>query len=266
MAEPRQDRTNGIGKSAAAGKKRRKGQDLQPIQTVPPQQNGFRNNYAGLAPNYPLNLHSRYGLELFTYILCDVLRSDSSLNMDSPTSPLNHQKATNIHTQYPRGGLRPMTATSPSNRESTHGNMGSAQRSYDLTHQKNSAPTDSARPNVDETASEASEEEDLEDYCKGGYHPVEPGQVYKNGRYTVVRKLGWGHFSTVWLARDNLYLPSILFADRNQEKSPCRFKGGAVGDAVQRNSVGRDQTPRENCYCEPITPRTSTHRFAAGPF
>ena len=56
----------------------------------------------------------------------------------------------------------------------------------------------------DETGSEASEEEDLEDYCKGGYHPVEPGQFYNNGRYTIVRKLGWGHFSTVWLARDNL--------------------------------------------------------------
>ena len=83
--------------------------------------------------------------------------------------------------------------------------MGSARRTYDLPHE-NSAPTDWARPNVDETTSEASEEEDLEDYCKGGYHPVEPGQVYKNGRYTVVRKLGWGHFSTVWLARDNLYV------------------------------------------------------------
>lgn len=63
MAEPRQDKTNGIGKTAAAGKKRRKGQDLQPIQT-PPQQNGFRNNYAGLAPNYSLDLHSRYALDL----------------------------------------------------------------------------------------------------------------------------------------------------------------------------------------------------------
>lgn len=29
------------------------------------------------------------------------------------------------------------------------------------------------------------------------------GEQYKNGRYTVVRKLGWGHFSTVWLSRDN---------------------------------------------------------------
>jgi len=135
----------------------------------------------------------------------NMLRPSSSLNMDSPTSPLNHQKATNIHTQYSRGGPGPLPVTAPTNLELAHGNVGSAQRSYDSSHQ-NSASTDSARPLVDETASEASEEEDLEDYCKGGYHPVEPGQVYKNGRYTVVRKLGWGHFSTVWLARDNLYI------------------------------------------------------------
>ena len=46
------------------------------------------------------------------------------------------------------------------------------------------------------------EEEDSEDYCKGGYHPVSVGETYNNGRYVVVRKLGWGHFSTVWLSRD----------------------------------------------------------------
>ncbi|KAJ5434671.1 hypothetical protein N7491_005266 [Penicillium cf. griseofulvum] len=46
------------------------------------------------------------------------------------------------------------------------------------------------------------EEEDSEDYCKGGYHPVAVGEAYNNGRYIVVRKLGWGHFSTVWLSRD----------------------------------------------------------------
>ncbi|KAF5319098.1 hypothetical protein D9611_014084 [Ephemerocybe angulata] len=42
-----------------------------------------------------------------------------------------------------------------------------------------------------------------EDYVKGGYHPVKIGDVFSDGRYTVVRKLGWGHFSTVWLARDS---------------------------------------------------------------
>ena len=47
------------------------------------------------------------------------------------------------------------------------------------------------------------DEEDWEDYVKGGYHPVKIGDEFSDGRYTVVRKLGWGHFSTVWLARDD---------------------------------------------------------------
>ncbi|RKO95061.1 kinase-like protein, partial [Caulochytrium protostelioides] len=34
------------------------------------------------------------------------------------------------------------------------------------------------------------------------YHPVHPGDVFHHGRYVVLRKLGWGHFSTVWLALD----------------------------------------------------------------
>ena len=38
--------------------------------------------------------------------------------------------------------------------------------------------------------------------CTGGYHPVHIGELYKEGRYTVIRKLGWGHFSTVWLVKD----------------------------------------------------------------
>ncbi len=43
--------------------------------------------------------------------------------------------------------------------------------------------------------------EDAKDYRKGGYHPVNIGDVYR-GRYKVLRKLGYGHFSTVWLVLD----------------------------------------------------------------
>lgn len=46
------------------------------------------------------------------------------------------------------------------------------------------------------------DEEDVEDYREGGYHPLNIGDTFKDGRYVVVRKLGWGHFSTVWLAKD----------------------------------------------------------------
>ncbi|KAI6177239.1 BMA-SPK-1, isoform e [Aphelenchoides bicaudatus] len=47
----------------------------------------------------------------------------------------------------------------------------------------------------------AEEQEDARDYVYGGYYPVRLGEVF-NGRYHVIRKLGWGHFSTVWLCWD----------------------------------------------------------------
>uniref|UniRef100_A0A673KSR9 non-specific serine/threonine protein kinase n=1 Tax=Sinocyclocheilus rhinocerous TaxID=307959 RepID=A0A673KSR9_9TELE len=49
--------------------------------------------------------------------------------------------------------------------------------------------------------SDDEEQEDPNDYCKGGYHHVKIGDLF-NGRYHVIRKLGWGHFSTVWFAWD----------------------------------------------------------------
>lgn len=44
-------------------------------------------------------------------------------------------------------------------------------------------------------------EENPARYCSGGYHPVVIGDVYM-GRYQVIRKLGFGQYSTVWLTRD----------------------------------------------------------------
>lgn len=49
--------------------------------------------------------------------------------------------------------------------------------------------------------SDNDEQESPGDYKKGGYHPVKIGDLY-NQRYNTLRKLGWGHFSTVWLAWD----------------------------------------------------------------
>ncbi len=46
------------------------------------------------------------------------------------------------------------------------------------------------------------DEEEASAYKHGGYHPVKIGDVFSD-RYVVVKKLGWGHFSTVWMARDD---------------------------------------------------------------
>eukprot|EP00188_Purpureofilum_apyrenoidigerum_P001458 Plantae.Rhodophyta-Purpureofilum_apyrenoidigerum.ctg17992.p1 GENE.Plantae.Rhodophyta-Purpureofilum_apyrenoidigerum.ctg17992~~Plantae.Rhodophyta-Purpureofilum_apyrenoidigerum.ctg17992.p1 ORF type:complete len:463 (-),score=65.75 Plantae.Rhodophyta-Purpureofilum_apyrenoidigerum.ctg17992:514-1902(-) len=49
---------------------------------------------------------------------------------------------------------------------------------------------------------ERSESEDQADYREGGYLPISAGREFEDGRYTVLAKLGWGHFSTVWLCFD----------------------------------------------------------------
>ena len=36
-----------------------------------------------------------------------------------------------------------------------------------------------------------------------GYFPARPGQKLKDGRFTIMRKLGWGPRSSTWLALDN---------------------------------------------------------------
>jgi serine/threonine protein kinase len=49
----------------------------------------------------------------------------------------------------------------------------------------------------------ADAQEDSRDYTAGGYCPVHLGGIF-NGRYHVIRKVGWGHFSTVWLCWDSV--------------------------------------------------------------
>ncbi|CAH8857384.1 unnamed protein product [Trichobilharzia szidati] len=86
--------------------------------------------------------------------------------------------------------------------------------------------------------SDDDEQEDPRDYCKGGYHPVKIGQVY-NGRYHVVRKLGWGHFSTVWLCWD---LSSKRFVAMKVVKSALHYTETAL-DEIKLLSCVRESSP-----------------------
>lgn len=45
-------------------------------------------------------------------------------------------------------------------------------------------------------------EENLSLYRPGGYHPVRIGDAFNSGKYKVVNKLGYGAYSTVWLAQN----------------------------------------------------------------
>ena len=48
---------------------------------------------------------------------------------------------------------------------------------------------------------DSSEDEGMPDYKIGGYHPIHVGEILMD-RYVIIQKLGWGHFSTVWLTKD----------------------------------------------------------------
>lgn len=63
--------------------------------------------------------------------------------------------------------------------------------------------------------------EDLEAYRPGGYHPVLLSDIYGQNRYHIIHKLGYGSYSTVWLATDqttNWYV-SIKILTANASKS-----------------------------------------------
>ncbi|KAH6903320.1 kinase-like domain-containing protein [Coprinopsis sp. MPI-PUGE-AT-0042] len=79
-------------------------------------------------------------------------------------------------------------------------------------------------------------------YRPGGFHPVHLGDKFKDGRYTVVHKLGYGSLSTVWLVRDeaqgSLVSLKILSADAEEESS------GAELDVLRRLAAGSGQGKR----------------------
>ena len=53
-------------------------------------------------------------------------------------------------------------------------------------------------------------EENVLNYRPGGFHPIVLGDTLKDGRYKIHHKLGYGGFSTVWVARDSKYVTGLL--------------------------------------------------------
>jgi hypothetical protein len=55
------------------------------------------------------------------------------------------------------------------------------------------------KPIEQDSESESGSNESLDDYRPDGYHPCHINEIL-DAKYMLLRKLGWGHFSTVWLA------------------------------------------------------------------
>ncbi|XP_068588281.1 SRSF protein kinase 3 isoform X3 [Cebidichthys violaceus] len=101
-------------------------------------------------------------------------------------------------------------------------------------------PPELTPPPAQLLGSDDEEQEDPSDYCKGGYYPVKIGDLF-NGRYHVVRKLGWGHFSTVWLCWD---LQRKRFVALKVVKSAPHYTETAL-DEIKLLRCVRDSDPSD---------------------
>ncbi len=84
------------------------------------------------------------------------------------------------------------------------------------------------------------EDEGEDGYRPGGYHPVRIGDKFHNSRYVVIEKLGWGHFSTVWLCYDK---KKSFAADHPEyvalkiQKSAIHYREAAIDEIELLNSI-----------------------------
>ncbi|CAB3402119.1 unnamed protein product [Caenorhabditis bovis] len=126
-------------------------------------------------------------------------------------------------------------SASPGRSDSRGGAIGGQ---YGCGHLSDSADEQAVQEEV--LGSDDEEQEDPKDYRKGGYHPVNIGDVF-NSRYHVIRKLGWGHFSTVWLCWDT---QSKIFVALKIVKSAEHYSEAALDEIKLLLSV-RDADPSD---------------------
>ncbi|XP_024148365.1 SRSF protein kinase 3 [Oryzias melastigma] len=111
---------------------------------------------------------------------------------------------------------------------------------HSAPHQLSPPPPEFTPPPTQLLGSDDEEQEDPSDYCRGGYYPVKIGDLF-NGRYHVVRKLGWGHFSTVWLCWD---LQKKRFVALKVVKSAPHYTETAL-DEIRLLRCVRDSDPSD---------------------
>ncbi|KAJ7944045.1 Kinase family protein [Quillaja saponaria] len=96
------------------------------------------------------------------------------------------------------------------------------------------------------SSSSGSEEDDegIDSYRKGGYHAVRIGDQFSGGRYIAQRKLGWGQFSTVWLAYDT---SASNYVALKIQKSAAQFAQAALHEIEVLSAVADGDPSNSMC-------------------
>ncbi|XP_074584338.1 uncharacterized protein LOC141840296 [Curcuma longa] len=94
------------------------------------------------------------------------------------------------------------------------------------------------------SSSGSEEDEGVDAYRKGGYHAVRVGDQFAGGRYIAQRKLGWGHFSTVWLAYDTR---SENFVALKIQKSAPEFAQAALHEIELLSAIAEGDASNSKC-------------------
>ncbi|KAF7322181.1 Protein kinase [Mycena kentingensis (nom. inval.)] len=97
--------------------------------------------------------------------------------------------------------------------------------------------------------------EDPRGYKPGGLHPVHLGDKFSDGRYTVIRKLGHGASSTIWLVSDAKTSSYASLKIVSAKKSEA-----ATELAVRKHLEATYDLEEEGSHCGRRTPRISRGR------
>jgi len=88
---------------------------------------------------------------------------------------------------------------------------------------------------------DSSEDEGMPDYKIGGYHPIHVGEILLD-RYVIIQKLGWGHFSTVWLTKDLKFGSYVAI---KVQKSAQHYLEAAYDEVEILDQVARNWKSKE---------------------
>ncbi|CAK9320816.1 unnamed protein product [Citrullus colocynthis] len=107
------------------------------------------------------------------------------------------------------------------------------------------------------SSSGSEDDEGIDSYRKGGYHAVRIGDHFAGGRYVAQRKLGWGQFSTVWLAYDTR---TSKYVSLKIQKSAPQFAEAALHEIEVLSAISDSDPSSSKCIVQLID-----HFKHAGP-